>query len=248
MKCRFADINYEINSIYSDVDRACRDYLIPYDSECDEVITITEEDIDYENNDGGYSRKYLELIALCRKISDRLPLNGAFLFHSAVLDVCGEGVALAAVSGTGKTTHMLLWRKLLGDKLTIVNGDKPFVRFFDDEPSTPYAYGTPWNGKEKLGCNMRTPLRHICFIERAEKNSCEKIGVSDAINLIFKQIYIPNEPQAAANALSLVDRLLSSCDLWRIRCNMDISAAQTAYGTIFPNNFSSLTAKPSLGD
>lgn len=237
MKCRFADINYKISNIYSDLERACRDYLIPYDSECDEVITITEQDIDSENNDGGYSREYLEFISVCRKISNNLPLHNAFLFHSAVFDVCGEGVALAAVSGTGKTTHMLLWRKLLGDKLTIVNGDKPFVRFFDNEPSTPYAYGTPWNGKEKLGCNMRTPLRHICFIERAEKNSCEKIGISDAINLIFKQIYIPNEPQAAANALSLVDRLLSSCDLWRIRCNMDISAAQTAYGTIFSKQF-----------
>ena len=128
---------------------------------------------------------------------------------------------------------MLLWQKYLGERLTVVNGDKPFVRFSDNEPNTPYAYGTPWNGKEKLGCNMRTPLRHICFIERAQENSCEKIGRNEAINLIFKQIYIPNEPQAAANALALTDKLLSSSALWRIRCNMDISAAETAYGAIF---------------
>ena len=233
MKCRFADINYEINSVYSGVKRACRDYIIPDSSECDEVITITEEDINSEKNDGGYSTQYLEFIALCRKISNRLPLHGGFLLHSAVFDVDGTGVALAASSGTGKTTHMLLWQKYLGERLTVVNGDKPFVRFSDNEPNTPYAYGTPWNGKEKLGCNMRTPLRHICFIERAQENSCEKIGRNEAINLIFKQIYIPTEPQAAANALALTDKLLSSSALWRIRCNMDISAAETAYGAIF---------------
>ena len=128
---------------------------------------------------------------------------------------------------------MLLWQKLIGDRLKIVNGDKPIVRFFDDEPETPYAYGTPWNGKEHLGCNMRTILKHICFIERAEKNSCEEMSKADAADLLFNQVYMPKDPQAAINTLQLINRLISCCELWKIKCNMDIDAAQTAYNKIF---------------
>lgn len=168
-----------------------------------------------------------------RKIAEWLPFHGAFLLHSACFDVDGVGVAFAALSGTGKTTHMLLWQKLLGDKMTVVNGDKPIVRFFEDEPETPYAYGTPWCGKEQLGCNMRTPLKHICFIERAEQNSCEPINKNDAINLIFNQVYMPKDPAAMMKTMQLIDRLLSCCKLWKIRCNMESDAAETSFNAIF---------------
>lgn len=233
MKCRFADINYDISNTYEGVEKRCLEYSIPSSSVCDEKIVITREDIKSENNDGNYSPQYLEFIALCRKISDKLPLHDAFLLHSAVFEVNGVGIALAALSGTGKTTHMMLWQKLLGEGLTIINGDKPFVRFFKDEPNTPYAYGSPWNGKEHLSCNKRVPLSHICFIERAEENSCEPIETDKGVNLLFNQLYIPKDPTAAANTLVLADRLINSCKLWRIRCNMDISAAEVAYKAIF---------------
>ena len=75
-------------------------------------------------------------------IAEKIPLSNAFVLHSATIDVEGVGVAFSAHSGTGKTTHMNLWQELLGDKMVVVNGDKPIVRFFDEEPNQPYAYGT----------------------------------------------------------------------------------------------------------
>lgn len=232
MKCKIADINFLINNIYPGTEKPCKQYLISDNDDCDITFSMTESDITAEENDGNFSKAYLEYIAICRKIAEIIPLHNAFLLHSAVFDVDGTGIAFAAHSGTGKTTHMLLWQKLLGDRLKIVNGDKPIVRFFDEEPNNPYAYGTPWNGKERLGCNMRTPLKHICFIERAKQNSCERVSKSDAVNLIFNQVYMPKDPMAAMNTVGLIDRLLSSCNLWKIKCNMDISAAETAYNTI----------------
>lgn len=172
-------------------------------------------------------------IVIHQNIAKWLPLHDAILLHSACFEVNGTGVAFAAHSGTGKTTHMLLWQKLLGDKMIVVNGDKPIVRFFEDEPETPYAYGTPWCGKEKLGCNMRTPLKHICFIERADKNSCEPLDKSDAVNLIFNQVYMPKDPAAMMKTMQLIDRLLSCCKLWKIRCNMEPDAAETSFNAIF---------------
>lgn len=198
----------------------------------DITIHITEYDLKAEVGGEKYRNRSIDL-AIQRKIAEWLPLHGAFLLHSACFDVNGIGVAFSAHSGTGKTTHMLLWQKLLGDKMTVVNGDKPIVRFFENEPETPYAYGTPWCGKENLGCNMRTPLKHICFIERADKNSCEPIAKSDAVNLIFNQVYMPKDPAAMMKTMQLIDRLLSCCKLWKIRCNMKSDAAETSFNAIF---------------
>lgn len=169
------------------------------------------------------------------KISQQLPVQNAFLLHSATFEIDGQGIGFSAKSGTGKTTHMLNWQKLLGDKMTVVNGDKPIIRFFDDEPETPYAYGTPWNGKERFGNNSRTPLKHVCFIERSETNYVTTLDKADAISRIMKQVYIPKDPVALATTLSLVDKLLSSCKLWVIHCNMEPESAEVAYRTIFGN-------------
>ena len=182
-----------------------------------------------------------------RQIAEIIPNYNGFVFHSACFDVNGTGVAFSAQSGTGKTTQMLNWQKFLGDKMTVVNGDKPIVRFFDEdfckehnlnipegtELGVPYAYGTPWRGKECLGCDMRTPLKHICFIERSDTNYVTKPDKSEAITRIMKQVYIPSDPIALSNTLSLVNRLISSCDLWVIHCNMDPESAEVAYKAIF---------------
>lgn len=230
---RIADFYIEIEKHQTTTNGKGGKYIVD-ESEPDMILQCNDKDVLFEvrQTNEKFSKGYLKFIAIHRKLAEWLPLHNAFLLHSACFDVDGTGIAFAAQSGTGKTTHMLLWQKLLGDRLKIVNGDKPIVRFFDEEPNTPYAYGTPWNGKEHLGCNMRTPLKHICFIERAEQNSCERVSKADAVNLIFNQVYMPKDPMAAMNTVGLIDRLLSSCNLWKIKCNMDISAAETAYNTI----------------
>lgn len=208
-------------------------------SETREDIHIDIQLNDIENEMKISETKYdapnavLHSAAIQRKFSEWLPLNNAFMMHAATFEVNGVGVAFAAHSGTGKTTHMRLWQQLLGNKMVVVNGDKPIVRFFDEEPNTPYAYGTPWNGKERLGCNMRTKLKHICFIERSETNFVEPMKKEDVINLIFNQIYMPKDPIALMNTIQLVDRLLSCCNLWKIHCNMEPEAAKIANETIF---------------
>ena len=232
---------YKIADFYLKLNRKCNTlgvYSKDYETnslEYSATFLISESDFIVESDlaDGKYSRGQLEMSAIHRKLAEWLPNNGAFVLHSACFDVDGVGVAFAAHSGTGKTTHMRLWQEYLGDKMVVVNGDKPIVRFFDDEPATPYAYGTPWNGKERLGCNMRTALKHICFIERSETNFVEPMDKSEAIDRIMNQVYIPKEPMAAMNTIKLIDRLLSCTRLWTIHCNMESTAAEIAYKTIF---------------
>ena len=210
-------------------------FSVQNDKRSDIDIVVSMDDVfEYrkliQSNTSKFSCAYQ--IAL-EKISRKLPRYNAFLLHSATFEANGQGIAFSAKSGTGKTTHMLNWFRYLGDKLAIVNGDKPIIRFFEDELETPYAYDTPWNGKERLGNGSRTPLRHICFIERSETNFVTTLSKQDAVTRIMKQVYIPKDPIALAQTLSLVDKLLSVCNLWVIHCNMDIESAEVAYKAIF---------------
>ncbi|MBR4073453.1 MAG: hypothetical protein IKK24_05860 [Clostridia bacterium] len=235
MKFRIADFDFIFHCKWTNINSQAELFVCdnPY---CDLEITMSQTDIEKEkliSDEKRCEESAYEVTAVYRKLGEWLPLHNAFVLHSAVIDVDGQGVAFAAHSGTGKTTHMMLWQKLLGERMTIVNGDKPIVRFFDDEPQTPYAYGTPWNGKERLGCNMRTPVKHICFIVRSETNYVEPMEASEIIDLIFNQVYMPKDPMAAVNTIQLINRFIGSCKLWKIHCNMDISAAETAYKALF---------------
>jgi len=243
-------------------------------------LNITSEDIEFEIDkfaeDKNRHKGPVHSRVVNRKFADIVPIYNAFLLHSVCIDIDGVGVAFSAQSGTGKSTHLANWwrylngtenmpeslKNLLKDKetasekdetlpdLTIVNGDKPIVRFFDEEfckekdleiPEgtefgVPYAYGTPWCGKENLGCNMRTKLKHICFIERSETNFVTKIDKNEAVNRIMKQVYMPKDPVALSKTLGLVDRLINSCELWIIHCNMEPESAKIAYDAIFKNH------------
>lgn len=250
MKIRVADYVFEISENSFKKLGIISEGYIADEQKTDRFLAIGKKEVlderefssrYYENPNG-----ILHANAVLRAISREIIEINAFLLHAAAFDVDGEGVALCALSGTGKTTQMLNWQKLLGEKMTIVNGDKPIIRFFDKdfcekngldipegtEFGVPYAYGTPWRGKEKFGCNMRTPLKHICFIERSDKNFVTKIEKHEAIDRIMKQVYIPKDPEALEKTLQLVNRLINTCDLWIIHCNMEPESAKIAYETI----------------
>lgn len=203
----------------------------------DEVFEITPEAVERtrlsDENEGEIGGLYYEYLTILRNIAEWAPKQNAFLMHGVVLDIENTGILFTAQSGTGKTTHMNLWQEYLGDKMVVVNGDKPIVRFFDNEPETPYAYGTPWCGKEWLQNNMRTPLKHICFIERSETNYVERVDKATVIDRIFNQIYMPKDPVAIMKTMELIDRLLNCCNLWIIHCNMEKDAAKIAHEAIF---------------
>lgn len=232
MKCLIADFKWDIEEKFDTVREKAKDYLANFES-ADFTVCVDDSDLEYELSlsEFPFEKPYLEYIAVLRKIGEILPFHNAFVLHGASFDVEGTGVAILAKSGTGKTTHLSRWKNFLSDKMTVVNGDKPIVRF---EGDTITAYGTPWCGKENLGSNSKTLLKHICFIERDQNNYTEKITKDDALPRIFNQVYMPTkDPQAVTKTMELIDRLLSGCHLWVIHCNMDENAGEIAYNNIF---------------
>lgn len=224
---KIADLNILIKNKYEYVELMCRDYVVPTVSAPELVIEATDDEIAAEQT-ASYPLGYLESLAIYRKIAVKIFEYDGFLMHGVIIETDNTGIGFFAKSGVGKSTHASLWKELLRDKLTVINGDKPLVRFSDGQA---FAYGTPWAGKEGEQTNKCTPLKKICFIERSEKNECIKMSASEALTKLFSYIYTDNG-KYIAKALNMVDMLLKTAEFYVIRCNMDISAAKTAYEVI----------------
>ena len=158
-----------------------------------------------------------------------MPAFDAFILHSAVVDVSGEAFAFAARSGTGKSTHLMLWKAYLDDKMTVINGDKPIMRFIDGKL---YAYGTPWCGKEGWNRDACAPIHGISFVERALENRIEIMPSQEAASRIMNQILIPKDALGAINTLEMVDKMLNTVNCWVLGCNISIEAAEIAYNAM----------------
>ena len=112
------------------------------------------------------------------------------------------------------------------EKAVMVNDDKPMLRITDNGV---IAYGTPYNGKHHLGCNMSVPLKAICILTRGEKNSIVRIDKKEAYAMLLQQVYRPNDPVQMAKTLKLLDKMAENVGLYKLACNMDIEAAKVAY-------------------
>ena len=227
---KIADITVEIDNKYEYVARLCEGYTVAPTDSPDMRVCVTPEEIDEEISISEITptRGYAEGVCVYRNICKRLPeLFDAYLLHCAVIEYNGYGYAFAAKSGTGKTTHIKLWRKRFGSDVKIVNGDKPILRFGQD--GRLYAYGTPWCGKEGFNRNTSAPLKAICFIERAQENTIKRLSVSDALMRVFHQILSPDTEAAVDKLFPLLDRTLAQVPCYVLGCNMSEEAAEVAY-------------------
>lgn len=224
---KLANISIKINNHYNYVYKLCNDYLIN-DSNYDIEININKDDIEYEKKIAKetFSLNYLESIAVYRKITNQLLDYDCFLLHGSILKVDNVAYGFSAPSGTGKTTHTMLWQKLLKDKCVIINGDKPLIRIIDH---IPYAYGTPWNGKEGYGTNTFAALKSLCFLEQAKNNEISILPKEKILPKLASQIIIPKDIDALDKTFNLVNEMLNYTKCYLLKCNMDISSAELSY-------------------
>lgn len=226
---RIADLNIRIDNKYDYVERLCRGYVIDACDTVDMSVCVTDEQIknEMEIAESEVSAGYAEGVCVYREICRRLPVEfGAYLFHSAVIEYKGDGFAFSAKSGTGKTTHIMLWRKHFGADVHVVNGDKPIMKFVDGQL---YAYGTPWCGKEGWQNNTRVAIKALCFIERALENRIRKIDAAEAVMRIFHQILTPQDMETVDALFPLLDRTLREIPCYILECNISEEAAEVAY-------------------
>ena len=107
----------------------------------------------------------------------------------------------------------------------MINDDKPLVRV---GPEGAVIFGTPWNGKHRLGENISAPLKGICFLQRGERNAIAPVSAAEAYPLLLRQVYRPRDAAALDQTLRLLDALCRAVDFYRLSCNMDLDAARVS--------------------
>lgn len=149
---QIAEVLIAIKNRYAFTERLCADYIVDTSpDDCDISIAATPEEIAAENDEkGSFSPAYCESLALYRKICTRMLDFNAFLFHAAIISYAEQGFAFTAKSGTGKSTHIAQWVRALGERVTVVNGDKPILRWRTGEVAEP-PDGTP-SGEGVCAC------------------------------------------------------------------------------------------------
>lgn len=233
---KLAGIPVGISPQYPSTQAFFADYL----AECvpDFSITVSADDLIQERKvaavqtpanqipPSGYPKQYLEKHFLLRKIASRLPYYHAMLVHGSAVMVDGKAYLFTAPSGTGKSTHSRLWRELLGDRVKMINDDKPFVRLVDGQFM---VFGTPWRGKHDLGKNISAPLAGICILSQSAENSIQRSSPEAALDTMLQQCFKPVEENAVVSSLALLEKLLYDVPVYHLCCNMDMAAAELSY-------------------
>lgn len=233
---KIADTVVEIRSLYSMVQELCVDYR--WEERAELVIEICQGDIDFEREKSAredafegiptrhFSDAYLETLAVYRKLVTALLDRNILLFHGSALAVDGEAYIFTAKSGTGKSTHARLWRETFGDRVTMVNDDKPLIRV---ENGQAVVYGTPWDGKHRLSTNISLPVKAICILERSETNQISPITGMQGLTMLFQQTYRPEEEASMQKTMELISEMSMAVKLYRLGCNMEPEAATVSY-------------------
>lgn len=212
-------------------------YLSKYESKGKPAFKIKsrEKDVAWEEEreraegmDYGSAKWLYEVMSLLRKFSAKALERDVLLFHSSAVMADGGAYIFAAPSGTGKSTHARLWRKVFGDKVTMINDDKPFFRKVD---GIWYAYGSPWNGKHRLDNAVRAPIKGICFLEQGKENEIKQIGWEEGFPRLCKQAYFPEKQVQCENAVRLMGEL-ARLPMYVMKCTISEEAARMSYSAM----------------
>ena len=228
--------NIRITSLHNMVHTMCSAYRSEEGCRLDFSVETGRTEIDFERSRAErsavrqqpFSDAYLETLAVYRQISEKMPDYDTLLTHCSAVAVDGEAYLFAALSGTGNSTHVRLWRELQGERAVMVNDDKPLLRVLEDGSAV--VYGTPWDGKHQLSNNISVPVRAICMLSRGEENRIVRITKAEALPRLLLQVYRPYEPAAMEKTMALLDHL--DVAFYRLHCNMDLSAAELSYSVM----------------
>lgn len=173
-----------------------------------------------------YSKSFLENNAIHALLAEALVEHGVLLMHGSALCMDGLAYLFTAKSGTGKSTHARLWREAFGERVWMINDDKPLLKIGVDRIT---VHAAPWDGRHHLSRNAKAPLKAIVSLERGEANRIEPMRQADAFPVLLTRCYASRNPAVMARIMELEKRLLHTVDFYRMDCNMSPGAATVAW-------------------
>lgn len=163
-----------------------------------------------------------ENIELLQYINDELADSfQGLMLHAAAIVYNQKAYLFVATPGTGKTTHICLWKQMLGDRVRILNGDKPFLRIKENQI---LVYGGPWRGKEGFGCNEACPLGGVYLLRRGQTNRVCKVSSGEKLEGLLDAILLCEDHRTMLNVMAMLDTLCKNVPVNALYCNMETGA------------------------
>lgn len=226
MKYKIADVVVDFDVEYPRLQRQIEDYKYNGDRETNITIRFPEKFYEDSLKDFPYlDLDTIEYMFLGAEYYSALVHFSGMMLHSSCVVYEGKAYLFSAPSGTGKSTHTQLWLKQFPGSY-ILNDDKPAIRITENGI---YAYGTPFSGKTDLNVNTGVPIGGICVIERSENNRIERISTDEALFNIMNQTVRPYKEEEMDKMLNTLEKVVSNVPVYRLSCNMELSAAEVAY-------------------
>lgn len=235
MKYLIANLIVSYEPKHAELARFFEPFAYDGDREPELTLTYTMDDIRamHKRMVVGTTIAEAEAFGVSNRFNRKIIRYGAMLVHSSALVLDGKAYLFSADSGVGKSTHTRLWLREFGDRVHIMNDDKPVVRLYDDGV---IVHGTPFDGGSGIALNESYPLGAIIFIERGEHNAVRIPSEKEVIRLLYFQTAHMVGMQTAEAMLDNFDRLLRQTTFYVLTCNMEPEAARVMYRAIKDND------------
>lgn len=232
-KYKIADLIISVSGIGNRTENLMSDYLYSGDNPADFSVHITDDMIKYEKEHSpeDFPENSYEATAVLRSICMEILNNyNGFFFHCSSLAYDNKGFLFTAPSGTGKSTHAKLWQKHFGNKVTMINDDKPIIR---RENGKFYIYGTPWQGKSNIGNNIKVPVHSVCVLSQGKENIIKKLSYFEALTVFMDQTERPADKKSMENLVDLFDDFIRQIPIYKMSCNISDDAVTTAFNAMY---------------
>ena len=233
---QLADINIRINTNYESISKRMHEYVIDDTDDIafcvetsDEERNQCKESLINSNEGCSFSADYVEYITIHSLIAEALLNYDILLMHGSCLTIDDKTIIFTATSGTGKSTHSGLYREVYGDRVKMINDDKPFLICKENEI---IVCGNPWQGKHNLGTNTKAKLDAIVYLERGPENKIIPVEAQDVFELLFLQTYYSKNKLNKIKAFQLLSNICKNVKMFKLKCNMDKDAAIVSYSGI----------------
>lgn len=222
-----AGLKVEMEVRYDFLKSRSEKYLCEFLGNADMVISWAEDKMQLlREKSPDLSEGEREYIYTAIQFYNKLIKFNGFMLHSSSLCYKDKSYLFSADSGTGKSTHVGLWTKYLGDSIEIINDDKPAIRLID---GVFYAMGTPWSGKTVLNSDIAVPVGAVALLYRSEQNVITPAETNDIVVSILKQTVLPRVNTKADVLFELLDKFVRSVKVFRFGCDMSEDAVKTSF-------------------
>lgn len=149
--------------------------------------------------------------------------QGLFVLHCAAVQYLDKAWLFAGSSGTGKSTHTALWRKLFDTP--ILNGDLILIGLNEEQIT---VYGLPWCGTSGIYTTKSCPLGGIIFLQQGKENSELPLSAAQSRLKLYNRLISPAwTKEQLALCLDFSDALAGQAALLSFACTKDAAAAIT---------------------